>query len=226
MDSPDQLPLPFVHRPRFAEIDFLGAPSNAAALSWLARTGDWPDGRLALWGAAGCGKTHLLHLWAGRDGARLVAGPALNELSPATPLAVDDADAAADEAVLLHTLNAAAEARCPVLLAARLPPARWTTRLPDLASRLRAVIAVEIGVAEDSLLRMLLARLVAERQVPITSAVQDWLVLRLPRSPAVLREAVARLDQASLAVSRPVTRALARRVLDDLLSVEEAPSDQ
>ena len=221
MESPEQLPLPFVHRPGFAEVDFLEAPSNAAALSWLARTGDWPGGRLALWGAAGCGKTHLLHLWARCNGARLLTGPALTELPPPSRLAIDDADAAGDEALLLHTLNAAAEARCPVLLAARLPPARWTTRLPDLASRLRAITAVEIGAAEDSLLRLLLARLVAERQVSVTRAVQDWLLLRLPRSAAVLREAVARLDRASLTAHAPVTRALARLVLDDLLRAEE-----
>jgi chromosomal replication initiation ATPase DnaA len=216
-----QLPLPFVHRPGFAAVDFLEAPSNAAALSWLARTGDWPDGRLGLWGAAGCGKTHLLHLWAGRNDARVVAAPALTELPPARPLAIDDADAAGDEAMLLHTLNAAAEARCPVLLAARLPPARWTTKLPDLASRLRAITTVEIGAPEDLLLRLLLVRLLAERQVPVIPAVQDWLLLRLPRSPAILHEAVARLDRASLAARGPVTRAMARRVLGDLLSAEE-----
>ena len=215
--------LPFVHRPGFAGADFLEAPSNAAALNWLARPADWPDRRLALWGAAGCGKTHLLHLWAGRNGARLVAGPSLTELPPARPLAIDDADAAGDEAVLLHTLNAAAEARHPVLIAARVPPARWTTALPDLASRLRAITAVEIGAAEDSLLRMLLARLLAERQVPVTPPVQDWLLLRLPRSPAVLRETAARLDRARLSTRGPVTRALARLVLEDLLSSEETP---
>jgi chromosomal replication initiation ATPase DnaA len=220
MGSPEQLPLPFLHQPAFAAVDFLEAPSNAAALSWLARTGDWPGGRLAIWGAAGCGKTHLLHVWARGNGARLVTGPALTELPPPSSLAIDDADAIGDEALLLHTLNAAAEARCPVLLAARPPPARWTTRLPDLASRVRAITAVEIGAAEDSLLRLLLARLLAERQVSVTRGVQDWLLLRLPRSATALREAVARLDRASLAARSPVTPALARLVLDDLLRDE------
>jgi chromosomal replication initiation ATPase DnaA len=226
VESPEQSPLPFVHRPGFAEVDFLEAPSNTAALGWLARIRDWPDGRLALWGAAGCGKTHLLHLWASRNGAQLVAGPALTKVPAPSCLAIDNADAASDEAVLLHTLNAAVEARHPVLIAARAPPAHWTTGLPDLASRLRAITTVEIEAADDSLLQRLLARLLAERQVSVARAVQDWLLLRLPRSPAILHEAVARLDRASLAARTPVTRVLARLVLDDLLSAEEAPSDQ
>ncbi len=53
----------------------------------------------------------------------------------------------------------------PVLLAARAPPARWQFGLADLASRLRAITAVEIGPPEDTLLRILLARLLAERQL-------------------------------------------------------------
>ncbi len=217
MAAPEQLSLPFAHRPAFA-IDFIEAPSNAAALGWLARTQSWPDGRLALWGAAGCGKTHLLHLWAAASGAQVVAGPALTEPRRTTGLAIDEADAVADETVLLHTLNVAAEAGRPVLIAARLPPARWTTQLLDLASRLRAVTAVPIGPAEDSLLQALLARLLAERQIAVPPATRDWLLLHLPRAPGAVREAVGRLDRGSLGAGRRVTPALARDVLGDLLA--------
>ena len=68
-----QLPLPFRHRPDYASADFLRAASNDAAMAWLDRTAEWPDHRLALWGEAGCGKTHLLHIWARRSGAALLA---------------------------------------------------------------------------------------------------------------------------------------------------------
>lgn len=212
----DQLPLAFPHQPAYAAADFLEAPSNEAALAWLARTPDWPDHRLALWGEPGCGKTHLLRLWAGRLGAVLLEGPALRGL-PALPttggVALDSADAMAEEPALLHLLNATHEARLPVLLAARTPPARWPVRLPDLASRLRAVTSVEILPPEESLLRALLLRLLADRQLAVRPDLQDWLLLRLPRSPAALREAVARLDQAALAAGRAVTRPIAAGVV-------------
>jgi chromosomal replication initiation ATPase DnaA len=217
-----QLALPFAHRPEFGAADLLAAPSNADALAWLARTDTWPQRRLALWGEAGCGKTHLLNLWAARSGAALLFGPAVRPAPPPAgrPIAVDDADAA-DEHALLHLLNTAAEDGQPVLLAARAPPARWPVALPDLASRLRAVTAVGIGPAEDDLLRALLARLLAERQLAVPAAVQDWLLLRLPRTPAALRAAAARLDRAALATGRPVTRPLAAAVLGDLVAGEQ-----
>jgi chromosomal replication initiation ATPase DnaA len=212
----DQLPLPFPHQPAYAAADFLEARSNEAALAWLDRTADWPDHRLALLGEPGCGKTHLLRLWAGRHGAALMTGPALHGLPtlPATGgVAVDDAAEIADEHALLHLLNAAREAQRPVLLAARTPPARWPVRLPDLASRLRVITPAEILPPEDSLLRGLLLRLLADRQLAVGPHLQDWLLVRLPRSPAALREASARLDQAAFAAGGAVNWSIARAVV-------------
>ncbi|MBU6499717.1 MAG: chromosomal replication initiator DnaA [Rhodospirillales bacterium] len=210
-----QLALPFVHHGALGEADFLDAPSNAAARAWLARPAGWPPGQLALHGPAGLGKTHLLHIWAIRQGATLLDGPGLRFAMPGGPLAIDDADAA-PEAALLHMLNAAAEAGHTVLLAARTPPARWPVALADLASRLRAMPAVAIEPAEEELLRALLARLLAERQLAVSEAVQEFLLLRLPRTPAALREAAARLDHLALAAGRSVSRALASAVVAGL----------
>ncbi len=219
-----QLALPFAHRPRFARADFVAAPSNAAALAWLdrGRHARWPDHRLALWGEAGCGKTHLLQLWARDHDAWLLPGTALRGL-PALPasdaggIAIDDADAATDEHALLHLLNAAREQRLPVLLAGRDAPSRWMVALPDLASRLRATPAVALGRPDEALLRILLLRLLAERQLAVAQPVVEWLLLRLPRRADAMREAARLLDQAALACGTGVTRSLAASVLDEML---------
>jgi len=237
-----QLALPFAHHAEYTAADFLAAPSNEAARVWLARTADWPFGRLALCGPRGSGKTHLLHVWCGQQNSSLLSGPELRGLpdfSTRDNIALDDADLA-DEFFLLHLINAAAEAGRKLLLAGRVPPARWPVRLPDLASRLRATTPAKILPAEDSLLRALLARLLAERQLAVPEAVQDWLLLRLPRSQAAMREAAARLDRAALMTGGGVTRTLAAAVLaafppegdpegDDKgtgeIFAEESPSD-
>lgn len=218
-----QLPLPLPHRPSYGA-DFLPADSNAAARRWLGRVEQWPQRRLALWGEAGTGKTHLLHRWAAVHGAVLATGavPADYGVPPARPIALDDADRSAEEPALLHLLNSFAEAGVAVLLAAREPPARWPVRLPDLASRLRAIQAVRIDPPEDALLRALFARLLAERQLRVPSPLQDWLLLRLPRSAAAMRDAAARLDAAALAARAPVTRGLAAAQLADLLGAPDA----
>ena len=196
---------------------FIEVSSNADALAWLARTTEWPGARLALWGQEGCGKTHLLHLWADRVGGQVLLPPLTDMRPPDAPWALDNAEAAlVDERRLLHWLNAAVEARQPVLLAARAAPARWTVALPDLASRLRATAAVEIGIADEALLATLLASLLAERQLAVGPAVQSWLLRRLARSPAAVREIVERLDKAALAAGGGITRAIAATVLAEM----------
>lgn len=219
-----QLGLPFPFSPTLTAVDFMVHPSNALAFEFLGATPSWPYGRLALWGAHGCGKSHLLHIWASEHGAEIVTGAELREpFWPEGPLAVDDIDLVPSEPALLHLLNAAAEAKRPVLLTASRPPARLAIRLPDLASRLRSVTVVEIAAPDDDFLATLLARLLSDRQLTVKADVQSWLLTRLPRAPAALREAVARLDQATLAAKSPVTRPLATEVLAEFLLPEPLP---
>lgn len=217
---PRQLPLPLPPTASAAAIDFVPDPSNAAALAWLDRPGEWPLGRLVLCGPAGCGKTHLLRATAAAHGWPQLAGEALQGL-PAVPasagVAIDDADLLQNEAALLHTLNICAERATRVLLAARLPPIRWPVRLPDLGSRLRATPVAPIGPPSDTLLGGLLAKHLADRQLRVDPAVQAWLLRRLARDAATVAEAAARLDRAALAVGRRIGLPLARAVLADLL---------
>jgi len=217
-----QLPLMIPGRPAYDEASFLADASNEAARTWLDRTEIWPDRRLALWGESGRGKTHLLRIWAVRHGAEVLEGRALAGFpgiaSPAGA-AVDDADQA-DEAALLHLLNTARDLARPVLLAARMPPARWDVALRDLASRLRAITAVEVEGPADDLLRRLLLRWLTERGLVADASLHDRLLLRLPRSPEQVLRAVERLDHAATASRRrEVSAAMVRAALAD----DEAP---
>ncbi len=214
--------MPFPHAPHYRPEEFLPAASNAEAMLWLGNTASWPGRQLALWGPEGCGKTHLLHVWAAREGAALLSGPMLVLPPPPRPLAIDDADTAAPR-TLLHVLNSCREAGLPALLAAREAPARWPCALPDLASRLRAMPAVPLRPADETLLAALFDHLARERQMPIAASLRDWMLLRLPRSQAAVREAVARLDHAALAAGGRVTRPLAQGVVAALGG--EAPEE-
>lgn len=217
--SADQFPLALGHRTARARQDFLVADSNAAAVAWIDRWPDWPGSGLALYGAAGCGKSHLAHVFAVRSNARVVAPEAI--VSAAVPglladraaWVVDGADRDSDERGLLHFLNAIAERRGHVLLTARTAPARWVVSLPDLASRLAAMPAVAIAPPDDALLAAVLVKLFADRQLTIGTDVIDYLTGRIERSFAAASAIVERLDRAALAERRAVTVPLVRRML-------------
>ena len=210
-----QFALPLALPASASRADLIEDVSNAAALAFLDRPETWPAGRLALHGPTGVGKTHMGRAFAAAQGWRRLEGPALRGLPPPAPggTVLDDADTAAEETALLHLLNLCAERGEGLLLIGREPPARWSIRLPDLRSRLRAVTAIGIGPPGDALLAALLAKLFADRQLRVAPDVQAWLLARLPREAAALAEAAARLDRAALVARGPVSRTLARAVL-------------
>ncbi len=214
-----QLALPFPVRHWLTDATFVRGAANADATAWLAHPETWPTRRLAVHGPAGTGKTHLLHAFAERHAGILLPGLALRHLvglPHAGPIAIDDAELTPEPETLLHLLNAAAEAGYPVLLASRAPPAAWPTPLPDLASRLRAITTVALGLPDDPMLEALLGCLAAQHQLRLDPHVQTYLLARLPRDAATLREAACRLDRASLAHGRRVTRGIAAGVLADM----------
>ena len=114
-----------------------------------------------------------------------------------------------DEVALFHLLNLAKEQDAYVLLTARRPPALWAIRLPDLASRVRALPVVELSPPDDALLRAVLVKLFVDRQLAVDESLIGYLATRIERSFAAARAAVGMLDREALRQQRPVTRALA-----------------
>ena len=66
-----------------------------------------------------------------------------------------------------------------------------------------------LAAPDDALLRAVIVKLFADRQLAVDEALVAFLVNRIERSFAGARAAVARLDEEALRQHRPVTRALA-----------------
>lgn len=213
--APRQLVLALDHAESFAREDFLAGPSNAAALALIERWPDWPDRVMALIGPEGAGKTHLASIWAQGSGARVLAAKLLPDIDlPAAfatgALVVEDlAFAGLDERALFHLINFAREQAAFVLITSRSPLSTFPVAIRDLASRLRAVPVVVLAPPDDTLLRALIVKLAADRQLSIDEALVNYLANRIERSFVAVRAAVTRLDEEAMRQHRPVTRALA-----------------
>ena len=85
--GPRQLTLDLDHAESYARDDFLGGPSNAAALTLIDSWPDWPNQIVALVGPEGAGKSHLASIWAAQAGARCVAARALSDADVPAALA-------------------------------------------------------------------------------------------------------------------------------------------
>jgi chromosomal replication initiation ATPase DnaA len=216
---PRQLALALDHAESFAREDFLGGPSNASALALIDAWPSWPHRAMILTGPEGSGKSHLAAAWAQAAGARLVAGRSLEEAAVPAALATgalvveDIAAGAFDERALFHLLNLAREHEAFVLLTARTAPAGWTVAVRDLGSRLKALPVVAMAPPDDALLRAVLVKLFADRQLAVDENLVGYVAMRIERSFAAAREVVAQLDDEAMRHRRPLTRALAAELL-------------
>jgi chromosomal replication initiation ATPase DnaA len=207
------------HAESYARDDFLGGPSNAAALTLIDSWPDWPSPTVALVGPEGSGKSHLAAIWALQAGARSVAARTLRDADVPAALATgalvieDAAPSEFDEIAMFHLLNLAREEAAFVLLTARTPPATWLVRTPDLYSRLKAVPVVALAPPDDALLRAVLVKLFADRQLAVDEQLVGYVATHIGRSFAEARSAVATLDREAMVRQRPLTRTLAADVL-------------
>ena len=218
-ETPQQLTLELPHRAAHGAEDFLVSGCNAAAVAAIDRWPDWLHPAMAVVGPPGSGKSHLVNVWRSRSGAIVLSAAELgdeiaSQFGQGRPIAVEDIDRGiADEQAFFHILNTAAEQKSSVLLTSRRPPGELSIALPDLRSRLRAAPLLSISGPDEALLRALLVKLFADRQLAIEPHVVSYLALRIERSTEAATRAVAEVDKLALASRRKVTRALVAEVL-------------
>lgn len=216
---PRQLAFVLPHEESRSRDNFLEGPANAAALALIDAWPDWPGRAVMLVGPEGSGKSHLAAIWSESAGARSTTAYALTPATVPAALAtgalvVEDLRSGDfDERALFHLLNLAREDAAFVLITARLPAPALQVELRDLGSRLRALPVVSLLPPDDQLLRALIVKLSADRQLSVDEAVVGYVASRIERSYAAARQAIDLLDREALRLGRPITRALAVELL-------------
>lgn len=202
---------------------FFVAPSNALAVALIDGWQDWAGRKLVLSGPEGGGKTHLTHVWADVAQARIIAASEIDadmvpELAQSN-IAVEDVPRISGnpdaQTTLFHLHNLVLAEGHSLLLTGRGSVASWGLDLPDLASRLQGTTQVTLDAPDDALLAAVLVKLFSDRQLIPNPNLIHYLLGRMDRSFAHAGQLVADLDTASIALKRPLTRALAAQVLDN-----------
>jgi chromosomal replication initiation ATPase DnaA len=137
-------------------------------------------------------------------------------IASAGAVIIEDVQKLRDEAALFHLLNLVREQRLQILLTTDTAPGDLRIGLPDLHSRLKALPLASIATPDDALLRAVLVKLFADRQLNVEPHIIDYVLVRMERSMWAAERFVAEADRRALMLQRRVTRAVAASALDTL----------
>ncbi|WP_422388033.1 HdaA/DnaA family protein [Candidatus Bealeia paramacronuclearis] len=192
--------------------------SNEEALSWLGKWPEWPSRTLLIYGSQGSGKSHLASIW--KSNARLLRPEEITVETLEVILTksqnhfiLDNAEYVKDEEALFHFLNATRQGDGSLLLLSQTPPREWGLTLPDLQSRLNALIAVGIQEPDDHLMRGLIKKYALDQQIPLSVDVLNYLFHHLPRSYQGLWASLEYINAEALRKKRGITIPLVREAL-------------
>jgi chromosomal replication initiation ATPase DnaA len=181
--TPSQLVLDLAHHPALEAEDFLISRSNQAAADFVDRWPDWPSASAVVVAPARAGKTHLANVWRLKSGAARLEAKRICEADVARfsgPLLIEDLHAGiGEERVLFHLLNLTREEKRSLLITSRVPPGELSVALPDLRSRLRALPVVAIEPPDEALLKAVLVKHFADRQLAVEPHVIGYIALHM-----------------------------------------------
>lgn len=172
-------------------------PANGNIVEAFQQTQSWPYHTAIIFGPRRSGKT-LLANWFKQAG--------LGEV-------VDDAESM-DETALFHLWNRAQESGTPLLLTSGVLD--WQVTLPDLGTRLRSALRLDIGEPDDAMLEELIAVHAEQRGLPLGDDACRYLASRGPRSHLGVEELVAAIDRLSLERKSAPGPAIWREALEEV----------
>jgi len=218
---PLDLSVPVAHRRE----DLFESKANEMAIWMLDSWPDWPGRVSVLAGPIGAGKTHIANVWAEKSNATVSRcidlknslDTFVKKASDGGNFLIEDAGSGMiDETAMFHFLNAVKQGKGYCLITSRSWPIEWNVELADLASRLKAVQVFELSEPDDTLLRHVMVKLFADRQLTVDEKVVDYCVLRMERSLESVGRLVEAIDAEAMSRKSGISRSTAAQALERL----------
>ena len=226
-----QLPLGFKIRPQVNFNSFITGLNSESVSALCACTLGEGEQFSFIWGAKGCGKSHLLQATvaeADRNGQNAIYLPMaeLLRLSPEllkgfeqlSLVCLDDVQlavgSAAWEEALFHLFNCLREMNCYLVVSANQPPANLALHLADLKSRLTWGPCYQLQALDDQNRLRALIEAAEQRSMSLSDEAARYLLHRMPRDMHSLMALIEWLDHHSLVEQRRLTIPFVRKALE------------
>jgi hypothetical protein len=202
---PDQIALPLDWPLSDGDARFIVSDANREAFEHFRKWTMWPVKATILTGPRRSGRTLLARSFVERVGGRLF----------------DEAEQRNEEE-LFHAWNQAQDTGRPlVMVADELPPA-WSSKLPDLKTRLAVTPVARIEHPDDRLFEALIQLLFADRGLHIPADALRFMAARLHRDYWMAERSVEAVDRFAIAERARLSLPTIRRALMEAKLIGEA----
>lgn len=206
-----QMTLGLPYRQTFDREDFILAPCNIDAVTWMDLQGCWSSHAFLIYGPKGCGKTHLSYMF---SRTHIDAKELTEDFYPKEPkIVVENIDETTNEKALFHLFNWTREQNIGLLMTAREIP---NFELPDLASRILMIQKVPILPPDDDLIFGMLAKAFLERNIAVDANVLEYATHQTERSFEAVHALIDAADKLALSQNRRITIPIIKQTLSDL----------
>ncbi len=217
-----QLSFDFPFQEKYLPEDFIVSACNQAAFEFVQSYNSNDENLPKIFAIRApklAGKSYLANIWQKRTGAEFLN---LKELENTNLISlikakrcyiIEDIDQIKNQELLLQIFNLAQEKSSFLLLTSSTNLNRLGLKIQDLNSRLKNVFTLEIKEPDNHLIKMLLIKNFAAKQLKVGDKVVDFLAKNLQRSFAAIFDVAKLLEFYSLEKKRNITIPLAREVL-------------
>ena len=217
-----QLSFNFPFQDKYLPEDFLVSACNQAAFEFVQNYNTKNEiipTIFAITAPKLAGKSYLANIWQKKMDAEFLD---LKELANINLIRfirtkkcyiIEDVDQIKNQELLLEIFNLIQEKSSFLLLTSTTSLSRVGLKIKDLNSRLKNVFNIQITKPDDYLIKMLLIKNFAAKQLKVNDKVIDFLVKNLQRSFAAIFDVVKLLEFYSLEKKRRIAIPLAKEVL-------------
>ncbi len=193
----------FEHSKNFSKNDFFVSESNFYAYNLLLSWPKWEKKIINIFGERYSGKTHLIEIFLEKNEGLIVElknlkNYDLEKLRFNENIIIDNIKEGFDESLFYSLIDTIEKYNKFLILTSDKSLSDLNLKLDDLKSRLKNCLFAEIQKPDDTLIKALITKNLADYQISLDFKLVDFISKRITRSYSEIREFVCTIDEISL----------------------------
>ena len=199
--------------------DFFVSESNFYAYNLLLSWPKWEKKIINIFGERYSGKTHLIEIFLEKNKGVIIdlkklKNYDLDELRFNENIIIDNFDDELDESFFYSFIDTIEKYNKFLILTSNKSLTQLNFKLNDLKSRLKNCLFAEIQKPDDTLIKALITKNLADYQIMIDSKLIDFISKRITRSYPKIKEFICTIDKISLKKKKPINMKIIKEILE------------